>query len=283
MTNMIQTRFNSFKGMLQDMYQLDERGIGRPICQRARQCIAALVAIVLGACSLSSAKQDDVEMRVAIGREMLAKGNAAAAERILTSVGSDHGATPITGLALADLALARRDLAVAQHHYQAALDQGEGPAAWIGFGRIALARNQPGVARDWFGKALASQPENATAANGLAVAHDLDGDHDRAQSIYRDALAKHPAHVDLRSNLALSLAFRGRTDEATVLLRELGVARRHDANLRQNLALVYMMSARPDEARQLARHDLPDESVETNIALVRRHWRGRPRPSARAG
>lgn len=134
-----------------------------------------------------------------------------------------------------------------------------------GLGNNLLAMNQMPLALEQFIAALALQ-DDPRVYNGMGVVHDLNGSHDSAQSSYRSGLALAPNDVSLRNNMALSLALVGKFEEGTkilgLLVKESGSNIRH----RQNLSLIYGLAGKFSEAASIARLDLDEPAVQSNLA-----------------
>lgn len=134
-----------------------------------------------------------------------------------------------------------------------------------GLGNALIALNQPQAAIEHFHAALALR-EDARLYNGLGVAHDIAGAHERAQASYRNGLGQAPNDPALRNNLALSLALSGDHATAVALLSKLVNEPHATPRQRQNLALVYGLAGRSQDAAKIARVDLDERTVQNNLA-----------------
>ncbi|HEY9233519.1 MAG TPA: tetratricopeptide repeat protein, partial [Phenylobacterium sp.] len=103
----------------------------------------------------------------------------------------------------------------------------------------------------------------------LAVAYEQAKRDEEALAAHRQALALAPENPAVIGNLALYYAGHGDTREAETLLRQAAAKPGAPIAVRQNLALVLGLQGRLDEAERLARHDLPPEMVENNMAWLR--------------
>jgi len=142
------------------------------------------------------------------------------------------------------------------------LDAGNADAR-RGLGNAFLSMGQPDLALPQFETALRTATKDARLHGSLGVAHDLLGDHAAAQAAYRAGLALTPDSTGLANNLGLSLALAGDFPAAVEVLRPLGNS---GARARQNLALVYGLSGDATQAARVARIDLDESAVRSNLA-----------------
>jgi Flp pilus assembly protein TadD len=154
--------------------------------------------------------------------------------------------------------------------------------AMRGLGNALLTLDQPQVALKQFESALALEPNEPRTHNSIGVVLDMIGDHRGAQARYRHGLTLSGDSLVLRNNLGLSLALSGDYREAVTTLRP--VINHPAANVRnrQNLALVYGLAGDLDAAARVARMDLDEAAVRSNLAYyaVLRELADRPRTSA---
>jgi Flp pilus assembly protein TadD len=182
---------------------------------------------------------------------------------------------------------------------QAANADASRPEPLIGQGQSLQALGNYGAAAEAYSAALRLAPENGRALRGLAialihngqpqlalgpidklkakapgdarnyalagVAYDLAGDHAAAQAQYRAGLSKAPADAGQATNLALSLALSNNFAAAVALLKPLVERPDATARLRQNLALIYGLAGDRDNAARVARFDLDDAAVRSNL------------------
>lgn len=238
---------------------------------RPSRVSAAILALLLGACSAKLDPALSGQPSLSTARVALAGGSPQIALNICTALLKDRAKD-------ADLLVCRADglaelgrTAEAVSGYQAALAiDPEQSLARIGLGRLRLATD-PAAAEALFLAALARSPRNAVALNDLGIARDLQGKHADAQAAYGEAIAAAPEMRAAQVNLALSLALSGRAGEAIRLIRPIGERSGATARERHDLAAVLAMDGRADEANRLLRSDLPgsqaDSAVEGYIAL----------------
>jgi Flp pilus assembly protein TadD len=106
------------------------------------------------------------------------------------------------------------------------------------------------------------------ALNGLGIALDTSGRHAEAQASYRRALAIAPEGVAARNNLGLSLGLSGNYDEAIAELRPIALGGGAVPRARQNLAVVLALKGDHDDAAKLARVDLREDDVQSNLKVL---------------
>ncbi|HYB08393.1 MAG TPA: tetratricopeptide repeat protein [Alphaproteobacteria bacterium] len=133
------------------------------------------------------------------------------------------------------------------------------------FGFTLLSLNQPAGAIEQFQRSLVGA-KDASAYDGLGVAQDLLGDYKSADVSYRAGLALSPTDLNLRNNLGLSQALAGNYDTAIDTLHVAATDGAAGPRQRLNLALVLGLAGKTDEAAQIARIDLDERSVRSNVA-----------------
>lgn len=108
--------------------------------------------------------------------------------------------------------------------------------------------------------------------SALGSAYDQEGLYAKARAEYKKVLATDPQNFTVMNNLAMSYALEGKLTEAEAELRAAdGLPRsRSEPRIRQNLALVVGLQGRFDEASKLAQQDLPPEQVEENMAYLKK-------------
>jgi Flp pilus assembly protein TadD len=119
-------------------------------------------------------------------------------------------------------------------------------------------------------KAHQGNPSDVGALNGMAVCHDLLGQHDQAYKLYTQAAELSPSNNNLKSNMGLSMALAGRTEEAIEILR--AVVNEPDATARDrgNYAIALVLGGNLDEAVKQFSLDLGKEDVQKNLAFAQK-------------
>ena len=134
-----------------------------------------------------------------------------------------------------------------------------------GYGGALLALNQPELAEEEYRAAVAVKAD-ASGYCGLGVTLDLQSRHDEAEAAFRKAYQLDPKSPSTRANLALSLALWDSPNEAIALLAPMAAAADADSKQRQNLALVFGLAGELDQAAAIARIDLGEDAVRSNLA-----------------
>jgi Flp pilus assembly protein TadD/cell division protein FtsN len=134
-----------------------------------------------------------------------------------------------------------------------------------GFGALLLTLDKPELALTHLEAALA-QRKDSRLYNLIGVANDLIGRHDVAQQSYAEGLRLAPDNGPLHNNLGLSQALAGDFGAAAATLSSAAASPHATARTRQNLALVYGLSGENDKAAAVARTDLDEVSVKSNLA-----------------
>lgn len=192
-------------------------------------------------------------------------GNLAAAAGFYSSAHerAPDRAAPLVALASVLARMGEGGSAVEAYRAALAIDPADADAR-RGLGKALLEQNQPDAAIPHFEAAMAKGPD-ARALNGLGIAHDLLGAHDRAQAYYRRALDLAPGDLQVANNLGLSLAISGQHEAAIALLEDLARDPRATPRFRQNLALAYGLAGRTEAARQVGQVDLDPAAVQRNL------------------
>jgi Flp pilus assembly protein TadD len=139
------------------------------------------------------------------------------------------------------------------------------PEALTGLGMALVQLGQANAAVEPLRKGLVLAPD-ARGYRALGVAENLMGQNAAAEADYNRGLALAPNDPGLRNNLGLSLALSGNFDGAIAILRAAATGPAATAKTRQNLALALGLAGRTTDAEQVARMDLDEQSVQSNIA-----------------
>jgi Flp pilus assembly protein TadD len=223
----------------------------------------AFLLLLLSACSgRDGSRLGTGQPSLAVARAALSSGSpevaAKVAENILLRNPLDLGALLIRGDALA--AAGHSDGALASYT-RALTVNSRSTGAKIGLGRLQLATD-PRQAELLFLSVLEQEPRHAAALNNLGIAHDLQGDHVRAQDAYRRALGADPTMRAAEVNLALSMALNGRAARAVQILGPLARDESASRRLRHGLAAVLAMAGDKEAARKILAEDLTLEQIE---------------------
>jgi len=135
---------------------------------------------------------------------------------------------------------------------------------------LAKAKIGHGKAREAIDLLNAAAPENADNWEiyaTLGIAHDLEEDFKSALSAYQKARKLSGDNPAILNNMALSLALSGDVEGAISLLQSAPRLARHSPQIRQNLALFYGIKGDTTAAEALARMDLDEESVQSNLSI----------------
>jgi Flp pilus assembly protein TadD len=138
-------------------------------------------------------------------------------------------------------------------------------AAKRGVGLALIALNQPTTAIEMLNQANAIEPA-VSAYSAIGVAEDLLGDSEAAEKAYKQGLALAPNNLDLQNNYGLSQALHGDFNGAVSTLRRVASDSKATARHRLNLALALGLAGRAEDAAQVARIDLDERSVRSNLS-----------------
>jgi Flp pilus assembly protein TadD len=132
-------------------------------------------------------------------------------------------------------------------------------------GLALVAVNQPAAAVEVLNQSIKIEP-SARAYGAAGIAQNLLGDSAAADQAFRQGLVLAPDDLDLQNNFGLSLALRGDYDAAIRTLRRVASDPKANARYRLNLALVLGLAGHNEDAAQIARIDLDERSVRSNVA-----------------
>ncbi len=151
--------------------------------------------------------------------------------------------------------------------YQAALAiEPKNVDALRGLGNSFVGLDQAQLALTQFRAAAQFNPADPRLANSLGVVYDMLSDHRAAQESYAAGLASTPDNLPLLNNLSLSLALSGDFDQAVARLRPVALSAGSTLRTRQTLALIYGLANNSDAAARIARMDLDESAVQSNLA-----------------
>ncbi len=139
------------------------------------------------------------------------------------------------------------------------------PAAEAGYGEALLALDQPAAAADRLRKALAAAPAARTFRD-VGIAEDLLGEFPKAEADYHRGLELAPGDLSLRDDLGLSQILAGEFDSGIATLRDVATGPGATAAHRLNLALGLGLAGRAEDAQRIARTDLDERAVQSNLA-----------------
>jgi tetratricopeptide (TPR) repeat protein len=124
-------------------------------------------------------------------------------------------------------------------------------------------------AKEMFEKAIAADPNYASAQNNLGAAYGAEGDQEREFDSYLKAIELDPNYADARFNLALNLARRHRSAEAAKALDDLlRIAPGHARALAQR-AILEAQAGNIDKAlasAEKARQAMPKWTFVRNLS-----------------
>ena len=145
------------------------------------------------------------------------------------------------------------------------------------FGKVALDANRFDEAREAFTRGLITQPDNIDLAVGQAVADDMLGNHEKAQSTYSRILRANPkaSLAGLRTNLAMSYLLAGAPQKAVDLLKAEVKKPNASSVTRHNLALAYGLLGRNGEAKKLLDGEIDEETRLLTVARLKEYIKDR--------
>jgi Flp pilus assembly protein TadD len=132
-------------------------------------------------------------------------------------------------------------------------------------GRALIASGKPERAITPLTEAVTTGQNDWRTLSALGIANDQLGRHPKARNYYRQAQRVSPENTAILNNLALSWALSGDLDRSLMILERANKMPEASAQVRQNLALLYGVKGDDKRAHELARLDLPEDSVQDNL------------------
>jgi tetratricopeptide (TPR) repeat protein len=183
--------------------------------ERQQKCLACWPAVEDPVAALIPAAREDAAALLKRGIQLASSGNVPAAieahEKALAQSPSLVQAR-VNLITLYGRA-ARWPDAEAQYRHVAEGGQGVGEAH-ANYAQVLLAQRRPADAIPLFREALALNPADASARNGLGLALEMTGDASAALAAYRQAVSDAPASRAVRFNYGRALVAAGRLQEA---------------------------------------------------------------------
>jgi Tfp pilus assembly protein PilF len=211
------------------------------------------------------------DQRFELASSFVAGGNVEAAIRMYEGLAKDHLDDPLPYLELGRLFLDMQAVDEAEQSYIAAANRGAVTEGRIGRGHVFLARNNGRLAIEMFYPIFVLDSTSVEVINGLGVAHDLLGNHVKAQRFYLAALQKKSNWRPALNNLGLSLALSGNYIESINIFQRLNTSPQATARDRQNLALALMLSGHVSESEKISLLDMNLSQALANTEFVISH------------
>ena len=221
-------------------------------------------------CNRLSMEEGEQDSLVRAGDRVSAAGDSSSAINVYKSALEKNPAhkLPIY-LKLGEAYMNAERLDDAKKVYEEALPFDENDEVKKQLGRLYLTTGQSDEAIAIFEKIILAHKDDIKAYNGLGVAHDIQGEHNLAQSYYHKALQINDGNVQVKSNLGLSLAFEGKYAQALKLLQPIGEALGATSKQRHNLALVYALSGNHSKAQEIFAKDMEASDINKNLRALR--------------
>jgi Flp pilus assembly protein TadD len=239
--------------------------------RKSTLALAGVIAVAMGGCQQSptttkSNVMNDPKDAIKLADAARDSGDFAVAIKLYNRAIENHGDTyeARLGLGVALAGAGEADQAETELRTAARMEPSKIDPD-LALGRLSVQRHHPQEALLAFDAALILAPDSVPAWNGKGIALDMLERHLEAQECYRNGLARAPKDRNLHDNYGLSLALSGNYDEAikelTALAQEPGATARN----RQNLALALGLKGDVADARTVARTDLDEVSVASNL------------------
>jgi len=131
--------------------------------------------------------------------------------------------------------------------------------------KIGLGKSREAI--DLLNAATPNNPENWEIQATLGIAYDLEEDFEKARKVYQAARKLSSDNPAILNNMALSMALSGDIEGAISILQSAPRLARHSPQIRQNLAMFYGIKGDMTAAEALARMDLDEEAVQSNLSI----------------
>lgn len=241
-----------------------------------------LCSFLQTACNRLSTQESEQDSLIRAGDRVQAAGDSSSAINVYKSALEKNPAYKLPlYLKLGEAYMNAERLEDAKRTYEEALPIDENDEVKKQLGRLYLSTGQPDSAIPIFDGIILVHKDDIRALNGLGVAYDIKGDHQKAQSYYRKALHINEENNDVKSNLGLSLAFEGRYKESLKLLQPIGEALGATSKQRHNLALVYSLSGNHSKAQETFAKDMEASDINENLHTIRMAPKPLTRPKAK--
>ena len=124
-------------------------------------------------------------------------------------------------------------------------------------------------------KALALNPDLSYAYNGMGLAHDAVGDHEKADQCYRQAIRIDPGVAAFHNNMGVSCLIRKKPEQAVIHLEQSVALNPGSLRVLNNLGLAYGLAGMEEKALDLFKRKAERAAAFNNMGYV---WQisGRP-------
>src|SRR5437588_1037602 len=191
---------------------------------------------------------------IARGQQLFLKGNLDAAEAAFHEATSADPGRLDAQFGFVRVARTKLDYPQAIALLEkASLEHPNSTAVLEEFGEVYLAAEEPARASRYFESALRLSQVDASAIVGLAGAHLLLREYDRAAQILRDLLSREPQNSHAHARLARALLESGNNREAAEEAQRAISLDEYNAEAIHTLACVRSSERKADETRSLAR------------------------------
>lgn len=117
-------------------------------------------------------------------------------------------------------------------------------------------------------KAQFSKSHSIDALNALGAVYDSMGEHEKAQSLYKQVISKDPNYIDAYNNMGLSLMLCEKYNGAIRYLENACTLPEANAAYRSNLALAYGLSGQMDKAKEVYARDFDGKELQDKLDYI---------------
>lgn len=234
---------------------------------------SSVAVLFLSACGQSGQESVNLIDQIKVSEQFLEAGQPERAFGMLEGIAQSNENSSATQIQIGNAYMRSGALLRANEAFAKAAHNGAVDEANIGFGSVALKRNDPDTAHAYFTSVLERDSRNVDALNGLGVAYDLQGNHALAQEMYRTALGIRSDAFKALNNLGLSMMLSGNSAGAVSVLSELTESRLDSRTSRLNLAVALSRIGRDADAMRLATSDITTEDATALFEAVDSYMR----------
>ena len=220
-----------------------------------------LCLLLLGGCAERNV--DDPALALCrVARKARLSGNSKLAVKFYTRVTEVRPEILEAHLGLAEAYIDLKLLDAAEDSLKKAEGRGANACRVIYLrGKCYLLRNKLPMAEAEFKKC-----KTVDCLNALGAVYDNQGEHKKAQVLYKQVIAKDPKYIDAYNNLGLSLMLEDNYNEAIFYLENACTLPGANEVYRGNLALAYGLSGQLAKAKDVYAQDFDGEELEKRIA-----------------
>ncbi|MDR2781714.1 MAG: tetratricopeptide repeat protein [Holosporaceae bacterium] len=226
--------------------------------------IVFFVCILLGGCASEKDDRLSPKAMVRIAKKARRGGNTEAAinfyNKALEINSNDNDA--MLGLAEAYIDMKLLDAALEYIKKAEANDCNVSKSSYLRGKICLLSGNNVGAEKEFL---KSTSPDSL---NALGAVYDGRGEHEKAQSLYKQVIAKSPSYIDAYNNMGLSLMLCDKYEEAVFYLENACSLPESSVTYRSNLALAYGLYGNVEKAKSIYAQDFDGRELEEKVSYL---------------